>query len=82
MGKDVIIALDFDSKEKTLAFLDRFTEEKPFVKIAAGFSQRQSSGHVQTTVVVRHCPAEVLTGIHRTHSTKRPGGCASLLLSP
>ncbi len=28
--------------------------------IAAGFSQRQSSGHVQTTVVVRHCPAEVL----------------------
>ena len=31
MGKDVIIALDFDSKEKTLAFLDRFTEEKPFV---------------------------------------------------
>ena len=33
MGKDVIIALDFDSKAKTLAFLDRFTEEKPFVKI-------------------------------------------------
>ena len=33
MGKDVIIALDFDSKEKTLAFLDKFTEEKPFVKI-------------------------------------------------
>ena len=23
MGKDVIIALDFDSKEKTLAFLDQ-----------------------------------------------------------
>ena len=33
MGKDVIVALDFDSKAKTLAFLDRFTEEKPFVKI-------------------------------------------------
>ena len=33
MGKDVIIALDFDSKEKTLAFLDSFVEEKPFVKI-------------------------------------------------
>ncbi len=33
MGKDVIIALDFDSKERTLAFLDRFTGEKPFVKI-------------------------------------------------
>ena len=35
MGKDVIIALDFDSREKTLAFLDRFAGEakKPFVKI-------------------------------------------------
>ena len=33
MGKEVIIALDFDSREKTLAFLDRFTGEKPFVKI-------------------------------------------------
>jgi len=33
MGKDVIIALDFANKEKTLAFLDLFTEEKPFVKI-------------------------------------------------
>ena len=33
MGKDVIIALDFDSKEKVFSFLDRFTEEKPFVKI-------------------------------------------------
>ena len=33
MGKDVIIELDFDSKAKTLAFLDQFTEEKPFVKI-------------------------------------------------
>ena len=33
MGKDVIIALDFDSKQKTLAFLDKFTGKKPFVKI-------------------------------------------------
>ena len=33
MGKDVIVALDFPDREKTLAFLDRFTEEKPFVKI-------------------------------------------------
>ena len=33
MGKDVIIALDFDSREKTLAFLDLFQDEKPFVKI-------------------------------------------------
>ena len=33
MGKDVIVACDFDSKEKTLAFLDKFQGEKPFVKI-------------------------------------------------
>jgi len=33
MGKDVIIACDFESAEKTFAFLDMFTEEKPFVKI-------------------------------------------------
>lgn len=31
--KDVIIACDFASKEETLQFLDRFREEKPFVKI-------------------------------------------------
>ena len=33
MGKDVIVACDFDSKEKMLAFLDKFQGEKPFVKI-------------------------------------------------
>ncbi len=33
MGKDVIIACDFASKEQTLEFLDKFTGKKPFVKI-------------------------------------------------
>lgn len=33
MGKDVIIACDFSSAEDTFAFLDKFTKEKPFVKI-------------------------------------------------
>ena len=33
MGKDVIIACDFPSKEKVMNFLDLFTDEKPFVKI-------------------------------------------------
>lgn len=33
MGKDVIIACDFASKENCLSFLDRFKNEKPFVKI-------------------------------------------------
>lgn len=33
MGRDVIIACDFASKEKTFEFLDKFTGKKPFVKI-------------------------------------------------
>ncbi|MGM9639880.1 MAG: orotidine-5'-phosphate decarboxylase [Faecousia sp.] len=33
MGKDVIIACDFASKREVFAFLDKFQEEKPFVKI-------------------------------------------------
>ena len=33
MGKEVIIACDFASAEETLAFLDKFTAEKPYVKI-------------------------------------------------
>lgn len=33
MGKDVIIACDFSSKQEVMAFLDRFHDKKPFVKI-------------------------------------------------
>ena len=33
MGKDVIIACDFASKEQVLEFLDKFEGRKPFVKI-------------------------------------------------
>lgn len=33
MGKDVIIACDFASKEECFNFLDKFTGKKPFVKI-------------------------------------------------
>ncbi len=33
MGKDVIIACDFPTRERTLAFLDRFKTVKPYVKI-------------------------------------------------
>ena len=33
MGKDVIIACDFNSKEEVLSFLDKFTGKKPYVKI-------------------------------------------------
>ena len=33
MGKDVIVACDFPTKEATLEFLDKFRVRKPFVKI-------------------------------------------------
>ncbi len=33
MGKDVIVACDFPTKEKVMNFLDLFKDEKPFVKI-------------------------------------------------
>ena len=33
MGKDVIIACDFASEEQVFNFLDKFEDEKPFVKI-------------------------------------------------
>ena len=33
MGKDVIIACDFSSKEQTLDFLKKFGDRKPYVKI-------------------------------------------------
>ena len=33
MGKDVIVACDFSSKEETMAFLEKFQGKKPFVKI-------------------------------------------------
>lgn len=33
MGKDVIVACDFSSKADVMNFLDKFKDEKPFVKI-------------------------------------------------
>lgn len=33
MGKDVIVACDFSSKEQVMSFLDKFEGRKPFVKI-------------------------------------------------
>ncbi len=33
MGKDVIVACDFSSKDEVLSFLDKFTTRKPYVKI-------------------------------------------------
>ncbi len=33
MGKDVIVACDFSSKDEVMNFLDKFQDKKPFVKI-------------------------------------------------
>ena len=33
MGKDVIIACDFAGRKQTMEFLDRFSQERPFLKI-------------------------------------------------
>lgn len=33
MGKDVIIACDFDSRQDTMAFLEKFGDRRPYVKI-------------------------------------------------
>lgn len=33
MGKDVIVACDFSTKNEVINFLSKFTEEKPYVKI-------------------------------------------------
>ena len=33
MGKDVIIACDFDNAKDTMEFLDKFQDQKPYIKI-------------------------------------------------
>ena len=50
MAKDVIIALDFENKEKTLAFLDQFTGRKPFVKIGMELFYAESTAIAFLTV--------------------------------
>lgn len=41
MGRDVIIACDFNSKEEVVSFLSKFQDEKPFVKIRNGTFYRR-----------------------------------------
>lgn len=47
MGKDVIVACDFNSKQAVMAFLDRFCEEKPFVKIGMELYYAEGPGIVR-----------------------------------
>ncbi|MBQ0084013.1 MAG: orotidine-5'-phosphate decarboxylase, partial [Clostridiales bacterium] len=47
MGKDVIIACDFASKEQTFDFLDKFEGKKPFVKIGMELFYAEGPGIVK-----------------------------------
>lgn len=47
MNRDVIIACDFKNRAETLAFLDRFTEEKPYLKIGMELSYAEGPSIVR-----------------------------------
>ena len=47
MGKDVIVACDFPRRQETLAFLDRFTGKKPFVKVGMELYYAEGPGMVR-----------------------------------
>ncbi len=47
MGKDVIIACDFSSKQACMDFLDKFTGRKPFVKIGMELFYAEGPGIVR-----------------------------------
>ena len=47
MGKDVIVACDFPGRLETLAFLDRFTGKKPFVKVGMELYYAEGPGMVR-----------------------------------
>ena len=48
MGKDVIIACDFSSADAALDFLEKFKEEKPFVKIGMELFYAEGPSIVRT----------------------------------
>jgi len=48
MGKDVIIACDFPSKEKLYAFLDKFGDTKPFLKVGMELYYAEGAEIVRT----------------------------------
>lgn len=54
MGKDVIIACDFASKEECLTFLEQFKEEKPYVKIGMELFYAEGPEIVRTIKAMGH----------------------------
>jgi orotidine-5'-phosphate decarboxylase len=47
MGKDVIIALDFAGSAETFQFLDRFGEERPYVKVGMELFYAEGPGIIR-----------------------------------
>ena len=54
MGRDVIIACDFSSKEEVLDFLSKFKNEKPFVKIGMELFYAEGPEIVKTIKKMGH----------------------------
>ncbi len=54
MGRDVIIACDFSSKEEALHFLSKFEKEKPFVKIGMELFYAEGPEIVKTIKKMGH----------------------------
>ena len=54
MGRDVIIACDFNSKEEVIQFLSKFEEEKPFVKIGMELFYAEGPEIVRTIKKMGH----------------------------
>ena len=54
MGKDVIIACDFTSKAEAIAFLEKFKDEKPFVKIGMELFYAEGPDIVRTIKGMGH----------------------------
>ncbi len=54
MGRDVIIACDFNSKAEVIGFLEKFKEEKPFVKIGMELFYAEGPEIVRTVKGMGH----------------------------
>ena len=54
MGRDVIIACDFNSKEEVVNFLSKFQDEKPFVKIGMELFYAEGPEIVRTIKKMGH----------------------------